>query len=278
MKATGKMHENGSNSVEEVSLEVTQSTRLEASAAREGLILSAIMLISAEGIAISVSMFAGVLVEGALLLGFVTYACLTKSRQVRQSYLALSFIPLVRLLSITMAIPRLLPYAQYALIGIPILVPALIVNRRESSSELQTQAGRMRFLWQIVFAGIGIPLGFAAFYVLPKQTQLFFPSSPQFTLLVWVSLTLFTSVTEEVVFRGVLLKALRPSLGFFSVVISSLVYASMFIGTLSLPTMIFYLLLGLILGAWAQRTRSIAGPILAHVLMNGLVLVLLFFG
>ncbi len=256
-------------------LDATQLTHTASAEVNTSVVISIFLMVGAEVVTSAVGVLAGVLLYCGLTIGFVTFAYLTRYNRARQIFLAFTLLPLLRILSVVLVIPRLLPYLQYALIGFPILVTALIISRTSHLRVLRSHLDETERIWQIAFAVIGIPLGVAAYLVLPSQAHLIYASSPLTTILVWVSLTLFGSVTEEIVFRGVIQKTLFPVYGSFSIIISSVLYASMFLGTLSLMTVVFYFIIGLLFGFWARATKSITGPILAHVLLNAIMLAFL---
>lgn len=88
---------------------------------------------------------------------------------------------------------------------------------------------------------------------------------------VGLPLMLLTVVAEEVLFRGLLLDALRPRLGRRAVVVSAGLYAlaNLGSGTWVLPVMA--LLLGLLWGALAERSGGLSVPLWCHLVWDVLV-------
>ena len=84
----------------------------------------------------------------------------------------------------------------------------------------------------------------------------------------------FTGFVEEIIFRGMLQQVANEILGGAGVLCSSILFAIMYTGSLSLSYMLFIGLVGLFFGWCVNRTGSIWGVILAHSILNiGMILV-----
>ena len=78
-----------------------------------------------------------------------------------------------------------------------------------------------------------------------------------------------TALVEEFVFRGLVLAAVREAYGGpAAVLFSSMLFASMYLGSLSPAYFVIISLVGLYFGYCVLKTGSLAGVVVAHGLMN----------
>ncbi len=206
-----------------------------------------------------------------MLLG--DYATLDEQVSYRRLLPALALLPLLRLLSLTMPVREIPQLYWYAMIGIPLLLAAIVATRtlELSWSDLGlsfTSRGRFMWLYQVTIAASGVPLSFAAFWLVPRPQPLPTTFTGLDLILAPIILFLFTGFAEEIIFRGILQQTARQVLGPFSTVYSSVLFAVMYIGSLSPAYVIFIGLVGLYFGWCVYRTGSLWGVVLAHSLLN----------
>jgi uncharacterized protein len=255
-------------------VQVTTAATTVASTTKAMVLLFVMVTIFSEVVTMFVDVVSGVLIYGVALLALINLAYFSKLRLTRQVYLALTLLPLLRILSLAMPIHQVPPIFQYVLTGVPLLVATFVAIRANGLSSLGLNLTGLEWVYQIIISLSGIPLGVIAALTLVPPPSLVSHTNLLEILLLWIVFTLFGAVTEEVIFRGLVQKALSYSFGAFSVVLSSILYASMFLGTLSPGYVIFYGLTGLLFSIWVHISGSIIGVIMAHSLMN--ILFLLF--
>ena len=188
--------------------------------------------------------------------------------------LVLTLVPLLRVLSVTMPLPELRQPYWYALDGVPLLVAAAMVARAAGISRSAIGLGRpTSWVYQVLIAVTGIPLGVAAYLILRPPSEGARAGWPDL-LLYGAMLLVFSGFTEEIVFRGVVQRALQEAFGSVAVLWSSATFAIMYIGSLSATFVLFIGCVGLIFGWLARKTGSIWGVGLAHgILSVGMFLV-----
>lgn len=104
-----------------------------------------------------------------------------------------------------------------------------------------------------------------------ENTQILTGLTKQAPILI-VFITLIAPIIEEIVFRRVLFGGLSNWVNIHvSAVISSLLFA---LGHSDLPFLLVYFLVGLILCFLYTKTKRIAVPIFAHMMMNAIVLII----
>ncbi|WP_443029017.1 lysostaphin resistance A-like protein [Spirulina sp. CS-785/01] len=134
----------------------------------------------------------------------------------------------------------------------------------------------IEFTLPAVLLGIGLALGIAAISALVHRLWPAYRRSADFYLqlvikpLIWpdlIWLGLLPGLSEELLFRGVMLPAL--GLNPLAVVLSSLLFGVLHLsGAQQWPYMIWAIVVGGILGTTALVTGNLLIPIVAHILTN----------
>lgn len=218
----------------------------------------------------------GLVLHGVLLLGLLTLHVVTDSRE-SELYLAMAVLPLIRILSDTM--PLVLPSEAdwFALVNVPLIVGTLVAARslRYGRPELGLRLGR--FPIQIAIAYAGLAIGPLEHLIIQPPAIV---SGLALRDLAWpmTSLLLFTGLSEELLFRGVLLTASIRTLGpLRGILFDSLVFALMHIGWHSALDVLYVFVVGVGFAVAVYRTGSILGTSLAHGLANVFLFILLPF-
>jgi len=213
-------------------------------------------------------------VPGASAYAFVLLALLAhhvggRDRREQDALVALTLVPLAQLTILAVAKPRLTGTSEEALALAPLAVAlgwSLIVRR------LPCYGLRSRsWLLEILTALAGIPLGIAAVTVLlaPSST-LSAHSRAGSVLLVGV----VWAIIEEVMFRGVIQRTMSLAIGPAGVVVAALLYGIAYVGATPWEYFLFMTGVGLVYGSVVQKTGSIAGVLVSHVLLNVTLLIL----
>jgi membrane protease YdiL (CAAX protease family) len=215
---------------------------------------------------------AGALAHAAIIFIMLALYMLNEALHYRRVLPALMLVPLLRVLSLALPAPNLPQIYWYVLVGLPLLLAAVLAARR-----LGLTAGALglaRFdLWQFAIALSGLPLALLAYLMLRPAPLV---SGAVGLALGAVVLAIFAGFTEEFIFRGVLLSATRAGYGrTAAIVASSLLFATVYVGTGSVAYLVLIGLAGLFFAYCADRTGSLWGVTAAHSLMViGLLLVL----
>jgi membrane protease YdiL (CAAX protease family) len=231
-------------------------------------VLYVAMVVFFEAITMFVGVVPGAVLYSLLLVVLANLSFFTRARSQRNVFLTFMLLPLLRLLSLAMPIPLVAPIFQYLLTGIPLLIATLLVVRHNGLHAFRMNLTPTEWFYQLVIGASGIPMGFIAFLILTPPPSLVDKTNLFWIFMLWVVFTLFGAVMEEIIFRGLIQRALFKSLGVSSIFLTSLLYASMFLGTLSPGYVIFYGLAGLLFSIWVKISDSLVGVIFAHSLMN----------
>jgi membrane protease YdiL (CAAX protease family) len=88
-------------------------------------------------------------------------------------------------------------------------------------------------------------------------------------------LLIFTSIGEEIFWRGFLLQELREALGTgYALPAASLIYSTVHVWTMNVPLMIIAFIAGMIWGLLYVRTGSLTSASVSHIVWTELVLII----
>ena len=187
-------------------------------------------------------------------------------------YLALMLVPLIRIVGLPLFLADFPMAYRLILVGLPLFTAAFLIIRfagyKAQDIYLTFSSPVLYFLTlQLIIGVTGIPLGLLEHKILPDIPSLFPPPfSHGFAAFILIC---FSGFLEELIFRGVLLRAAGDHMG----KITGSIYASCLFAALQIPRLIFLevvfvFLVGLLFCWMVRRTQSIWGVALAHGLMN----------
>jgi membrane protease YdiL (CAAX protease family) len=209
----------------------------------------------------------GIVLHAVLLGAILIDAALIDRYYHSRLVLALSLIPLVRIISLSMPLADIPQIWWYPIIYLPLMVAAIVVMRLLDYKpiDIGVRFGFVPLQLMIGLAGLG--LGILEYIILTPE-----PLIPELTLqTAWLPaliLVLSTGLVEEFIFRGVLQKVSVEMFGGWGIVYVSLLFAILHIGFLSWIDIIFVFAIALFFGWIVHKTRSLLGVILCHGIIN----------
>lgn len=216
----------------------------------------------------------GLAIHAGLLLAFMARSVLSVG-YAHDLYLALSMLPLIRVLAIAMPFWLTDQSAHFALVNLPLIVATLLAARylHYGRRELGLRLGFLP--WQLAISLTGPLIGYIERLIIQPPAL-----APDLSLqAVWwpaLSLLLFTGLSEELLFRGVLQTAAVRALGArWGIVTVAVMFGVLHIGWQSALDVAFVTVVGLFFGWAVYRTRSILGVTLAHGIANIVLLIVL---
>jgi uncharacterized protein len=202
-----------------------------------------------------------------LLLGRTTNEALEASPCNAAALPTLALVPLLRILSMTMPVREVPQVYWYAMIGVPLLLAAVLTARHLDLSRANLGLRLGSWPAQLPVALSGLPLGIAGFLLVRPQ--------PLITRLDWgeliigaASLAIFTGLTEELIFRGMVQRVTNEVFGRAGLLWSSALFVVMYLGSATPAYVVFMGLVGVFFGWCVNRTRSLWGVVVAHSLLN----------
>ena len=212
----------------------------------------------------------GILYHIAILTAVLVYSALVYRHYYQQLLLPLTLVPLSRIISLTVP---LLPLADvpriwlYPAIYGPLLVAAVVITSILRYSAFEIGLNSKRLTTQFIVGGTGFILGLVGYLILKPE--------PLITVFAWYEvvlaaaiLLLYTGLAVELVFRGVIQHSTVDVIGGWGIIYVSLLFATLYIETLSLVHVIFAFVISLYFGWIAKKTGSILGVGLAHGILN----------
>ena len=195
-------------------------------------------------------------------------------------YLGLTLAPLIRVMSLSIPLGNVDPQYFYLIPGIPLFAAAITAARlagyRMSDIYLAVRhlkSGHNRIV-QFAVMLLGIPLGFMEYIILRPD-----PIVPVLTVgsVVTASLILiiFTGLTEEMIFRGIMKRSADDFYGErVSIIYVSLLFSALHITHLSALDVLFVFGVALLFTVIVHRTESLYGVVMAHGLTNVILFII----
>lgn len=210
----------------------------------------------------------GLIIHSIILLSLLTLASLWYVNPSSNMFLSLSLAPLTRILSLSMPLTYFPKYSWYSVVGATVFAAALMVIRVSGLSLTDIGITMRKPLIQVGVALTGMPFGIMEYYILKPEPLATNLSTIQLILLA-ATLIFFTGFVEELVFRGIIqpctIKAIGERAGLIGV---TMLFASLHIGWLSIPDIIFVFSIGLFFAICTLKTGSLIGVSLSHGITN----------
>jgi membrane protease YdiL (CAAX protease family) len=233
-------------------------------------------LLAAEVMLLTSGLVAGALAHGVLLAALVAHYVAAPRVGYRRLLLVLGLPILMRLIGLAVPLSATPPLVWIVASGTPVLLGAVLVSRAIGATPWTLLRMRARDLApQLAVAGGGTVHGLLAFQALRPA-----PIVANLDVLSIASslvvLAIFAGFTEELIFRGILQPVATetfssPGAG---LVLSTSVFALMYVASLSPAMVAVMLAIGLFFGWIVQESGSLWGVVGAHTLMSlGLLVV-----
>lgn len=177
----------------------------------------------------------------------------------------LALVALLRVLSVTTAIPRLPVATWYVTVGGALLIAEVATIRFVDDAWRRLNLAFRRPALDVLVAALGIPAGLAGFLLL-RPAPLLSDEGPLPLLGGIVALVVFAAFAEELLFRGLLQSLAIDAFGSarWGLVYAGAMSAVMYLGSGSLPYTIAVGVYGLLLGAAILRGASVWGASTSH--------------
>ncbi len=231
-----------------------------------------------------VGLFLGMGIHIVLLFTLLIHASVLSTDDVVLSRFLATFtlIPLIRILSLGLPLVPVFTIIQWLfLISLPLMAAAitLMYSMRLRAKDVYLRpVGVRQIPIQAAIALSGLGLGVVEFFILRPAA----PWIPELTLALFlpaaIVIGLGAGLTEELIFRGLLQPRAEEVVGKTTgLLFVALVFAAMHIGFKSGLDLAFVFAVGLYFGFVVQRTKNLAGVILAHGLANVVLYLLMPF-
>jgi membrane protease YdiL (CAAX protease family) len=229
------------------------------------------LIVAAEAAGAAFGAIAGAVLDAVALVALMDhYVVGSRDDRATRLFPALALVPLMRLASLALALRS--PIAFYFAAGTPVLL-ATVLAARELDLDPLLRLGDLRLRAQWVPALAAVPLGALAAHLLKLHHPLEHGASMGRVLAASAVVFAFGGVLEELLFRGVIQRALER-LGLPAIAIANLLFGATYLATGSVAAVVAAAVGGALAGWWARRTGSVAGVAAAHGLLAAGYLVL----
>jgi len=209
----------------------------------------------------------GLVLHGLLLLILLAHTARDWEAPTRDLLLTLTFAPLIRLLSLSLPLGQFPVVYWYLITSVPLFVSIYITMRTLGFTwpELGVTSNRMEL--QLLVSLSGVPFGLIEYRIL-RPAPLARAFTWQQLLLPAAILMVSTGFMEEFIFRGMMQRATRATLGKFCVPYVAAIFAVLHVGYRSVADVVFVFAVALFFGYVTNKTRSTIGVSLAHGVTN----------
>ncbi|NTW03601.1 MAG: CPBP family intramembrane metalloprotease [Oscillochloris sp.] len=206
----------------------------------------------------------GLLIYALITSALVIHRALSPANSSQQITLALLPVPLIRILALAIPLQHFPTQYWYGIIALPLLLSSIIIIRqlRLSARELGVRSSSPQIQAMIALSGIG--LGAASHIILRPEVA---PTGLN-TQTLWLPAVMLSigSLTEELLFRGILQATSIRWIGRGAIFYSALVFSALQISYQSPAYMLLSFSTGLFYAYSVRLSGSILGVILAHSL------------
>ena len=185
--------------------------------------------------------------------------------------LALTLVPLIRILSLVMPLSTFAPIYWFIIIGVAVYLAfiALVIQQRIELKECGIRLPKLKHLpLEIGIILLAVPIGVAEYYIL---RPLPFIDSFSITNIVMAVLILFiaTGLMEELIFRGLIQKKAIAILGSWKgILFTTLIFAILHVGNLSILDVLLVFSIGGSYSIIVYKTKTIIGVTISHTVVN----------
>ena len=228
-----------------------------------------VLLTVSEAVAVTTAPVTGAIMHMVALFLLLLHAAFTWSQPIHRFLLSLTLVPLIRIISLSLPLVNFPLTYWFFITSVPLFGAAFVVMRELNFSWSDVFGFRWRGLpVQLMIGVTGLFWGTIEFVIL-RPEPLIQSFSWQSFLLPAIILLISTGFLEEFIFRFLLQRTTIEGLGAaLGIAYVGLFFAVLHIGYHSVTDFLFVLVVGLLFGWFAYKTRSIIGVTLAHGLTN----------
>lgn len=211
----------------------------------------------------------GMILYGFILLALLLQSALSSQQPEFRFLVALSLVPLIRLVSLSLPLTNFPLIYRYTLVGVPLFIATILSVRLTS---LQVGQTGLHISWrglpvQLLIGLTGLVFGYIEYLILSPD-----PFIPELRWeLLWLPaliLLLFTGFLEELIFCGVMQTSAVQLLGCFGILFVALVFTVLHLGYSSILNLTFVFVVALFYGVTVHRFGSLLGVSISHGLTN----------
>lgn len=212
---------------------------------------------------------AAILIDICILVFLSLSYILIKNLEIHRIYVALIFLPVLRLVSLSMPIFAQTPLEYFIFVYLPLIIPlgAIVMHQKGSFDEIGITKNNIS-AYVILSIPLGFLLGFGEYLVIHPG-----PLIPEFSFINLLKLTIimifFVGLVEELIFRSILQTRLQEVLSLQeALIITSILFGVMHSGYGTFLEILYTSVVGFIIGLSFYITRSLPFAVSIHGFAN----------
>ncbi len=225
----------------------------------------------AELMAARVAPMTGLWLHTGLLSALFIHSVSADKERESELFLAMAVLPLIRILSLAMPLWVAEQVFWFPMVNIPLIIGTVIAAQqlRYTRYQLGLRLPSLKEIpLQVLIASSGFLIGFLERQII-QPVSLSASLTPTDIIVPAISLMLFTGLSEELLFRGVLqnaaIKALSPLWG---ILYAAAIFGILHMGWQSYLDVAYVSVVGAFWGWVVYKTKSIFGVTIAHGIAN----------
>ena len=209
----------------------------------------------------------GLWANSVILVILIVHTTLVWRRPYYKLFLSLIFVPLIRLVSLSMPLAGFPLIYWYLVTSVPLLAASFLIARLAGFSGRQIGLGLGDLSLQIAIGFSGLVFGTIEYWILVPEP----PVEVRSWGTMWLSamiLLVCTGFTEELIFRGIMQRAAQEAMGSLGIYYVAALFAMLHVGHAAWLDTPFVFVVALFFSWIVVKTRSILGVTIAHGLTN----------
>lgn len=229
-----------------------------------------LVLIAAAEVSTIYNSTLGLALHVTILFALITHSVLAKNSVVSGLSLALTIVPLIRILSLSMPLANFTFIMWFLIISIPIFIAifACMMIQGLSLKDVGITFPKAKDIpIEIGVVLLAIPAGILEYHVLTPE-PLLYELKPTLLIAPVLIMIICTGFVEELAFRGLMQYHAIKTMGWWGILFITTIFAIMHIGNLIYWDVLVAFVIGGGYALVARKTGSIYGVSLSHGLVN----------
>jgi len=223
----------------------------------------------------------GIVIHLILMFFLIYYSSMVENKEKSNFIMALALPSLLRIISTSIPLIVLSDIAviQFFIIYVPLLVAAFLLMRSQNLTLQDVGFTTKKFYIQLIIGATGLSFGVIEFFILKEEILPLVTINFAEILIYAVILMIFTGLTEELIFGGIILSRTDVFFGrdkrLYSLIFVSVIFMLLHAGWKSVTDLIFVFFAGVFYGIMFLRTKSIVGISISHGITNIMLFIIL---
>ncbi len=223
----------------------------------------------------------GIVTQLILMFFLIYYSSIVENKEKSNFLMALALPSLLRIISTSIPLIVLSDTAiiQFFIIYIPLLAAAFLLIRSQNLTMQDVGLITKKIYLQLIIATTGLSFGLIEFFILKGEIHPIETVNFAEILIYAAIMIIFTGLTEELIFRGILLSRTYVFFGtdkkIYCIIFISVIFMLLHTGWKSIIDLIFVFLVSVFYCIMFLKTKSIVGISMSHSIINIMLFIVL---